>query len=816
MTQLAKIIEIGQASGLPKQTVDAVTLQKALIDLGFPLPRYGADGMWGQESQTALKNAATKYGLYYRSSQRSGSNVVVAPAGLAILILGIRDVIKSNIWSGEASRYSAYVSTFSIQKMLNVLGYLSPEQVDGKLGPITQAAIASALSKFGGGYISSRQYITSKTTIMNAASAWLMLFAKSRQASATTPIASTKQDRKETKDSSKQFPSVEVQKLLLKLGASLPKYGADGKWGKESDTALQTIATKYGLKYKSSSRNGANVIVWPDDLIPRLTKISKKQASTADEAIYDAKIVQSLLLKLGITLPKYGADGKWGNESATGLKAAAQKYRFNYKNSARSGSNVLVSPKDLISKLTDKAQAAPIKPTKPKEAETKDSKQYESIAVQKLLLKLGMSMPKYGADGKWGIESDNALRQAATKYGYKYNSSAKSGKTFVIISPADLIKKLQSKIKTDQDTTAPTKKDESVPTIPGMKGKGYIARDVQKLLIGLGAKIKETGIWDRAIDTPALANILKKYKLTEGNINLYTPNDVLYKQGTFIELTPGDSIPKLKKILIDLKKNGKAKDKDKKKPSKKDVKKVVDKAKEDKKKADNQRNKAKNSRNKADKAKKNAKTDKEKQIAALLDRQAKKDEESAKGLKQIAANSARQANITVNQSGGGASGGGGDEEAVAPSMPSPSVPAKAEAEQGEEVEPAAGGAPTAPVPAAGGMNKGVLIAGAVAAAGLLFVMMKKKPSITKKSKSTKLSLRGLDDDENIVDIERFRSLVNHVAMLINDAEENPALHNIKLYNLENRMKDLRQAARNVNLDIPEQLLYRYYVLKSSL
>lgn len=103
----------------------------------------------------------------------------------------------------------------------------------------------------------------------------------------------------------------EMQQLLIAAGYSLPKYGADGTFGAESESALREFQSDNGLS--------ADGICGPKTW-------AALQAKGAGETIKrgskgeTVKKMQQLLVAVGYGLTKYGADGSFGAESEEALR----------------------------------------------------------------------------------------------------------------------------------------------------------------------------------------------------------------------------------------------------------------------------------------------------------------------------------------------------------------------------------------------------------------------------------------------------------------------------------------------------------------
>lgn len=112
-----------------------------------------------------------------------------------------------------------------------------------------------------------------------------------------------------------------LQKNLIALGYKLPKYGADGGFGEETKNAVKAFQKAEGLSVDG--------IVGPATLSAIANKLSKKSTSSSYSTILgkerknkssDVKAYQQKLIKAGYKLPKYGADGDFGNETVSATK----------------------------------------------------------------------------------------------------------------------------------------------------------------------------------------------------------------------------------------------------------------------------------------------------------------------------------------------------------------------------------------------------------------------------------------------------------------------------------------------------------------
>ncbi|MBC8529550.1 peptidoglycan-binding protein [Christensenellaceae bacterium NSJ-44] len=102
-----------------------------------------------------------------------------------------------------------------------------------------------------------------------------------------------------------------MQRLLIAAGYSLPKYGADGTFGAESESALREFQSDNGLS--------ADGICGPKTWAALQAKGAGEtiRRGSKGEAVRE---MQQLLIAAGYALPKYGADGSFGAESEEALR----------------------------------------------------------------------------------------------------------------------------------------------------------------------------------------------------------------------------------------------------------------------------------------------------------------------------------------------------------------------------------------------------------------------------------------------------------------------------------------------------------------
>jgi len=129
----------GVSTTLPLKEGDKGTfvkeIQEDLIKAGFPLPRYGADGHFGNETENAVMRFQKRYGLH-----------VDGLVGVNTLNK-LQEVIKQNnsaadfpLPNGVWKRGDEGEEVRMIQRALKEINF-DPKQVDGVYGPLTEDAV---------------------------------------------------------------------------------------------------------------------------------------------------------------------------------------------------------------------------------------------------------------------------------------------------------------------------------------------------------------------------------------------------------------------------------------------------------------------------------------------------------------------------------------------------------------------------------------------------------------------------------------------------------------------------------------------------
>lgn len=110
-----------------------------------------------------------------------------------------------------------------------------------------------------------------------------------------------------------------LQHLILAFGGSLPKHGADGVWGEESEQALEALLG--GSDYGGAVGNPTPDI--PDDYWPMLSKIESNDRPYVKAASSSASGLYQFIKATWI-----GEGGKWGSDSSQafgGLKPSVEE-----------------------------------------------------------------------------------------------------------------------------------------------------------------------------------------------------------------------------------------------------------------------------------------------------------------------------------------------------------------------------------------------------------------------------------------------------------------------------------------------------------
>lgn len=126
----------------------------------------------------------------------------------------------------------------------------------------------------------------------------------------------------------------------------------------------------------------------------------------------DVKELQNILLSLGYRLPKYGADGEYGAETISAVKAFQKGLGLEIDG--------ICGPKTWAALETAKNALKPAVleiVSAIQRTLRNGSAGYDVMALQTALIYLGYKLPKYGQDGDYGEETLTAVKQFQQDYG---------------------------------------------------------------------------------------------------------------------------------------------------------------------------------------------------------------------------------------------------------------------------------------------------------------------------------------------------------------------------------------------------------------
>jgi len=118
----------------------------------------------------------------------------------------------------------------------------------------------------------------------------------------------------------------EMQKMLVKAGATLPRYGVDGDCGDETVAAIKAFQTANGLvvdgiygaltRAKLEAATGSTAQK-PTESKPTTDKPTIRKGDKGDAV----RRMQTALVRAGCNLPLFGIDGDCGDETVAAIKA---------------------------------------------------------------------------------------------------------------------------------------------------------------------------------------------------------------------------------------------------------------------------------------------------------------------------------------------------------------------------------------------------------------------------------------------------------------------------------------------------------------
>lgn len=119
----------------------------------------------------------------------------------------------------------------------------------------------------------------------------------------------------------------EMQKLLIKAGATLPRYGVDGNCGDETVAAIKAFQTAHGLVVdglcgvltmaKLKEATGSTAQKPTTESKPSTDKPTIRKGDSGDAV----RRMQTALVRAGCSLPLHGIDGDCGDETVAAVKA---------------------------------------------------------------------------------------------------------------------------------------------------------------------------------------------------------------------------------------------------------------------------------------------------------------------------------------------------------------------------------------------------------------------------------------------------------------------------------------------------------------
>jgi len=254
-------IETGLKRGMRGDNVKK--LQKELIKYGFRLDKFGADGIFGPETQAALKALQKEIGV-----EQTGVLDEATKAALRTddALLKLQAHAQRGLGLGDKGE-----SVRKLQKSLNK--YLSDSEkiaVDGILGPKTEAAIKKIQKKLG----------VEQTGTWDKATQAAVKYGK------IALFSLDKIDKKITKDSPKDDIKA-LQEELIKFGY-LDQKTADGIYGPKTEAAVKKLQKSLGLKQTGEWDKATTIAVHNAQINARknnaIAESNKKASETSEKA----------------------------------------------------------------------------------------------------------------------------------------------------------------------------------------------------------------------------------------------------------------------------------------------------------------------------------------------------------------------------------------------------------------------------------------------------------------------------------------------------------------------------------------------------
>lgn len=122
------------------------------------------------------------------------------------------------------------------------------------------------------------------------------------------------------------------QKLLMRAGHDLPRFGADGDWGGETQSALEDFQRKHEISSPSGrffGRAGDQTRQVLADVVqpPTFTEASDEEKyKRITDAVDSVTQLQTKLLRAGEKLPEFGVDGGVGAETLAAIQSFQRKH----------------------------------------------------------------------------------------------------------------------------------------------------------------------------------------------------------------------------------------------------------------------------------------------------------------------------------------------------------------------------------------------------------------------------------------------------------------------------------------------------------
>lgn len=134
----------------------------------------------------------------------------------------------------------------------------------------------------------------------------------------------------------------ELQNRLIEAGYDLPRFGADGSFGDETESALRNMQTDAGILVDG---------IYGPQSSDALDDMNKPKTQRLERGAKGKEVVrlQERLMLVGEQLPRFGADGDFGEET----EAAVQTFQSRYNISSPSGNFFGVAGNQTLSKLEE-------------------------------------------------------------------------------------------------------------------------------------------------------------------------------------------------------------------------------------------------------------------------------------------------------------------------------------------------------------------------------------------------------------------------------------------------------------------------------